>query len=121
MLGCSGEGTSGWDYCYPEQPNKVTVDWCVWEYKVQQCVLDENIKKYTGKTVEECMQICIDTKDCVGFEYGVDYGGSGYEDGDCQPQSGTDTDGCDGADYNLDFYEKSSCNYADYVPPWGTG
>jgi len=69
----------------------------------------ENIQRYSDKTVEECADICNADSLCLGFEYGVAYGGSGrYETGDCQKSSSTNLDGCDGAYHNLDFYTKTT-------------
>ena len=37
---------------------------------------------------------------------GVNYGGTGrYKAGDCNLQSSSNTEGCDGTNHNLDFYE----------------
>ena len=73
------------------------------------CVNGKNIKRYKNKTVEECGKLCDDYgSGCKGFEYGVAYGGrkSNYKPGDCQLQSGSNTRGCSGSSYNLDFYKK---------------
>merc|ERR1711871_405779 len=66
----------------------------------RKCVNGANIKKYSGKTVDECKAICSADINCVAFEYGVAYGGSGgYVASDCQPNSKytqADLDACDG-------------------------
>jgi len=76
------------------------------------CVYGSNIILHKNKSVKECVDICDSTPGCVGFEYGVDYGGihDTYEPRDCQPQSSRDTMGpvgvnCPGGDWNLDFYQ----------------
>jgi len=74
---------------------------------VKGCVRGANIKLYENKSVKECRVICDSTPGCVGFEYGVEYGGTlgTYEPRDCQPQSSRETTDCPGGDYNLDFYQ----------------
>jgi len=77
-----------------------------YERYAESCVHGENIEKHSNKSVLECAAICDNIPNCMGFEYGVDYGGEGnYVPGDCQPQSSNDITGCDGKYYNLDFYE----------------
>ena len=67
-----------------------------------------NIIKYSGKTVEECREICSAMSDCVAFEFGVAYSESGdYQAGDCNPQSSADRANCDGSEHNLDLYVKN--------------
>ena len=71
------------------------------------CVDGHNIIKFTGKTVEQCKEICSVMSNCDAFEFGVAYGGAGgYQAGDCQPQSSANRAGCDGSYYNLDLYVK---------------
>ena len=36
----------------------------------------KNILKFTGKTVEQCKEICSAMSNCVAFEFGVAYGGA---------------------------------------------
>ena len=74
------------------------------------CVNGKNILKFTGKTVEQCKEICSAMSNCVAFEFGVAYGGArgNYQPGDCQPQSSTSRSGCDGSQWNLDLYVKDS-------------
>ena len=68
-----------------------------------------NIEKFTGKTVEQCKEICSAMSNCVAFEFGVAYGGGGeYQAGDCQPQSSANSADCDGFSFNLDLYVKDS-------------
>ena len=71
------------------------------------CVGGHNIIKFTGKTVEQCKEICSAMSNCVAFEFGVAYGGAGgYQAGDCQPQSSANRGSCDGSYHNLDLYVK---------------
>ena len=71
------------------------------------CVGGHNIVKFTGKTVEQCKEICSAMSNCVAFEFGVAYGGGGgYQPGDCQPQSSASRN-CNGYWYNLDLYVKN--------------
>jgi len=74
----------------------------------QHCVIRSNIALYKGKTVQECAAICDGLTRCAGFEFGVYHGGSStfYSPGDCQPNYASDSRGCDGARFNLDFYVK---------------
>ena len=73
------------------------------------CVHGNNIEKFTGKTVEQCKEICSAMSNCVAFEFGVAYGGGGeYQAGDCQPQSSANSADCDGFSFNLDLYVKDS-------------
>ena len=72
------------------------------------CVNGKNIVKFTGKTVEQCKEICSAMSNCVAFEFGVAYGGAGgYQAGDCQPQSSANQGSCSGSYYNLDLYVKN--------------
>ena len=103
-------------------------------YTYQGCVQYQyqDIIKYTNKTVDECKNLCSDhggdhggTPNCLGFEYGVDYGGGtsplyGVDygaPGDCRLKQSADTWGCNGADRNLDFYTKVSAPLAPLPPP----
>jgi len=76
----------------------------------QECVYEQNIIKFAGKTVDQCKEICSAMANCVAFEFGVAYGGGGlYQAGDCQPQSSTyhaSQSDCDGSYHNLDLYVK---------------
>ena len=54
----------------------------------RSCVIGENVILYTSKTVEECAELCDGNTECLGFEYGVDYGTNSYSAGDCQLSSG---------------------------------
>lgn len=55
-----------------------------WEHKAPGCVGGTGEGFYMNKSVEECEQLCIEYgTGCVGFEYGVEYGGSGYRARDC--------------------------------------
>ena len=85
-----------------------------WSRTERACVDGQNIQLFNDKSVSECEQICLSFEKCVGFEYGMAYGGSSgsYQPRDCQPQSSTDTSGCDGTGYNLDFYERTTGNVA---------
>ena len=66
-----------------------------------------NIVKYTGKTVSSCKALCSARPDCLAFEYGLSYGGSGSVlPKDCRLQSSANKTGCDGSHHNLDLYIK---------------
>lgn len=71
------------------------------------CVSGHNIKKYSNKTVNECILLCNAREDCLGVEYGVYHGSDNtdYKPRDCQLSSGFDTKGCP-PKFNLDFYKK---------------
>jgi hypothetical protein len=63
-----------------------------------------------AKSVSECGALCAADESCAGFEYGVQYGGAGlptvnFQPNDCMLSDVSDTTGCDGEQYNLDFYE----------------
>ena len=74
----------------------------------KECVGGHNIVKFTGKTVEQCKEICSAMSNCDAFEFGVAYGGAGgYQAGDCQPQSSANRGSCSGSYYNLDLYVKN--------------
>ena len=62
---------------------------------------------HTGKSLSECADLCSADPACLGFEYGVDYGGGTYSPGDCQLSSSNNISGCNGAALNLDFYNKT--------------
>jgi len=84
-----------------------------YDYIYQGCIANQNLELYQGKSVDECATICDGLINCIGFEYGVDYGGQGeYNAQDCQPNTGSynaqDAQDCDGAYYNLDFYVKQA-------------
>ena len=77
------------------------------------CQLNPGVRKAvcevsspSGPRVAECQQHCLATDGCIGFEYGVDHGGSNtnYPAGSCFPQDSVDTTGCDGVMMNLDVY-----------------
>jgi len=72
------------------------------------CVKANNIKKLTGKSPTECAAICAATPNSPAFEFGVPYGGSPYQLGDCICQSSSDSSGCDGPAYNLDLYVRDT-------------
>ena len=68
----------------------------------------DNIKKYPGKSVDECKVLCSANDKCLAFEYGVAYGGpGGYNPKDCQLQSSSNSADCDGGNWNLDLYVKT--------------
>jgi hypothetical protein len=73
------------------------------------CVTQHNLKgaKYAGKTQQDCAQLCEQNPDCVAYEFGVDYGGSGaFKAGDCQLNDDCDPQGCNGEEQNVDLYVK---------------
>ena len=52
-----------------------------WYYLVRHersCVDGSNIVLYHDLTVGECADICAELDNCLGFEYGVNYGGHTY-------------------------------------------
>ena len=60
---------------------------------------------FADQSIPECAALCDADPSCVGFEYGVAYGGDGtYQPRDCQLSSSADMGGCDGGQHNLDFY-----------------
>ena len=71
------------------------------------CVLGANIIKYKNKSEEECKKMCDDygTK-CKAFEYGMSKANKIYKPRDCQLQSSSKHNGCNGRRYNLDLYTK---------------
>ena len=83
-------------------------------YKGIACVPGNNIAAdtgghaYPGSTVDECKTRCDTYGDgCKGFEIGLGPDTHyGIEPGDCRLQSSAVTTGCNGAAYNVDFYEK---------------
>jgi len=78
-----------------------------YEHTVKACVKRSNIKLYREKTVDECATLCDARDDCRGFEYGVDYGGTGImQAGHCRLNSSSDTSRCNGEKNNQDFYAK---------------
>ena len=84
----------------------------VWEHIPKGCVNGKNINHYTGKSVQECKNICDSNPLCKAFEYGVNYNGGGpYKDGDCQPQEEFEPADCDGGYWNLDLYVKETSGY----------
>ena len=96
----------------PSPPNPPPA--AAYVYKGIACVLGNNIAAdtgghaYPGSTVDECKTRC-DTygDDCKGFEIGLGPDTHyGIKPGDCRLQSSAVTTGCNGAAYNVDFYEK---------------
>jgi hypothetical protein len=73
------------------------------------CVNGMNMRKYSGYTREQCAQKCNQYGSrCKGFEYGVNYGGSGnYRATDCTLQSSANYGGCDGTYWNMDLCVKN--------------
>jgi len=72
------------------------------------CVNGYNIVRYADKSITECADLCDTIYNCLGFEYGVDHGivTDRYNPRDCQPQSSSNTAGCNGVYWNLDFYKR---------------
>ena len=80
-----------------------------YQYIEKGCVNGHNLVLYKDTSVEECRKKCNMKKDCLAFEYGVFYGGSGnYEPHDCNLQSSRSYANCNGAHHNLDLYVKTS-------------
>jgi len=63
-------------------------------------------QKRTGTTPATCAALCDASSICVAFEFGVNYGGSPYQPGDCLLQDSSDSSGCPGREVNLDLYVK---------------
>jgi len=80
-----------------------------YQHMAKACVNGYNIVKYADKSITECANLCNSIDNCLGFEYGVDHGGiyDRYNPRDCQPQSSSNTAGCPGVDWNLDFYKRT--------------
>ena len=76
----------------------------------RSCVSGANIRRIADQSVPECAALCDAVDACVGFEYGVAYGGSSasYQPRECQLSSSANMAGCDGSHYNLDFYTPGS-------------
>jgi len=72
--------------------------------QAEACVSGHNIAAFTGKTLPECAGLCRNQVGSVAFEYGVQYGGSPYEPGDCNCNDSTDSTGCRGRSVNLDLW-----------------
>ena len=72
------------------------------------CVNGHNIILYSDYTTEKCAKKCDENYQCKGFEFGVDYKGQNgnYHANDCQLQSSSNYNNCDGTSYNLDLYLK---------------
>jgi len=80
-----------------------------YKYTPQACVSFHNIgSKLTGKTASQCATLCNAEASCVAFEVGVDYGGSGYNVGDCLLNDASDSSGCAGKSVNLDLYVRDT-------------
>jgi len=83
-------------------------------FKIQAgCVSGANIKKFTGKTLEECAAECDKLDECKAFEFGFPHNGksTAYKFRDCLPQRSAKDHGCDGNIHNLDLYEKVPVGY----------
>ena len=80
-----------------------------YQYIEKGCVNGHNLVLYKDTSVEECKKKCNMKQDCLAFEYGVNYGGSGnYKPHDCNLQSSGSYANCNGAHHNLDLYVKIS-------------
>ena len=78
-----------------------------YEHTPKACVSSHNIVLYPNLSLEGCKITCNERSDCLAFEYGVSYGGTGkYKPKDCHLQSANNKAGCDGAHHNLDLYVK---------------
>jgi len=83
---------------------------------VKGCVSGNNINKFKNKSIAECREICDKISKCKGFEFFVPSGKPGaakmYQKGDCQPQSGDNTFGCDYKHWQMQFWKKHQfkCN-----------
>ena len=78
-----------------------------YDHTSKACVAGHNLILYPNLSLDECKIKCNERSDCLAFEYGVPYGGSGgYNPNDCNLQSGANPSGCSGSHYNLDLYVK---------------
>lgn len=85
-----------------------------YDHKYKGCVNGHNLVKYTGKSVNECAELCDARSDCKAFEYGMNYGGNGsYRAKDCQLQSSSNSGNCNGGYHNLDLYTKKGRRRAE--------
>ena len=82
-----------------------------YEYIKKGCVNGHNIVTYRDSSIDECKEKCNKRRDCLAFEYGVNYGGPGtYHPRDCVLNSGRTNANCGGY-HNLDLYIKRSKSY----------
>lgn len=90
-----------------------TSEVCVYGYRRIEggCVDDRNLEMIHDSNVRECELRCSATPGCKSFEFGHNYGGSGYgRANDCQLQSGDDDSNCNGFQWNFDLYKRvGSC------------
>jgi len=81
-----------------------------WDYRKIDggCVKKSNLELTHDSTPEECSLRCDASRKCMAFEFGRNYGGSGRRrlgrPNDCNLQSGTNKDGCNGREFNFDLY-----------------
>ena len=82
-----------------------------YEYIKKGCVNGHNIVTYRDSSIDECKEECNKRRDCLAFEYGVNYGGPGsYYASDCVLNSGRTNANCGGY-HNLDLFIKLSKSY----------
>jgi len=80
--------------------------------KAKSCVSFHNLgEKLTDQTPERCAEACQANTNCLAFEFGADYGGNGYQPGDCILNDGIQSQGCDGSSLNLDLYLRNVPGY----------
>ena len=79
----------------------------VYEHIPKVCVNHHNLIRYQNTSIEDCKIKCNERKDCLSFEYGVQYSSKGaYKAKDCQLGDSTNSQGCNGIQHNLDLYFK---------------
>jgi hypothetical protein len=83
-----------------------------YQHMQQACVLGRLIALYPGQTVAGCEELCDSDPKCMGFSFGYDLVSSASA---CRLHSSSDTAGCNGAEWNRDFYKKNPRHY-HHVP-----
>ena len=87
----------------------------VYDHFIKSCVSGHNLVRYGDKSISECKALCSARVDCLAFEYGVGYGGSGDIDpNDCLLQDSADKSGCNGIHWNADLYVKLGMIWCRY-------
>lgn len=94
---------------------------CLHSYKKHDggCVHASNLQMIHNSNLKECELRCSASSRCKAFEFGHNYGGSGYgRPNDCHLQSGTNSHGCNGFHYNFDLYLKEKTCHR--IPSYST-
>jgi hypothetical protein len=84
-----------------------------YKYIPVACVSGFNIKKYSGKTVEQCSVLCNNDPRCKSFEYGNGrpVKNKAFKKFDCHLQSAAKASRSCGNTYGLDLYIKTNGAY----------